>query len=130
VGYEVKLDGYRALAIKSGGRLQLRSGNGNEFNSRYPAIAAALEALPDETVVDGEVVALDAEGRPSFNLLQNYASSGTKLIYYVFDGVHEIKVGATACERPKSLRIDQRGCNNARQGWHWLRARTSAFQIV
>jgi hypothetical protein len=44
--------------------------------------------------------------------------------------VHEIKVGATACERPKSLRIDQRGCNNARQGWHWLRARTSAFQIV
>ena len=83
--YEIKLDGYRALAIKSDGKLQLWSRNGNEFNWRYPAIAAGLQALPDETVVDGEVVALDGEGRPSFNLLQNYASSGTKLIYYVFD---------------------------------------------
>jgi DNA ligase D-like protein (predicted ligase) len=83
--YEVKLDGYRALAIKSDGTLQLRSRNDNVFNSRYPAIAKALLALPDETVVDGEVVALDGEGRPSFNLLQNYASSRTKLIYYVFD---------------------------------------------
>jgi DNA ligase D-like protein (predicted ligase) len=83
--YEIKLDGYRALAIKSGGKVRLRSRNGNDFNSRYPSIAAALEALPDETVVDGEVVALDGEGRPSFNLLQNYASSGTNLIYYVFD---------------------------------------------
>jgi len=83
--YEIKLDGYRALAIKSDGKLQLRSRNGNEFNSRYPAIATALQALPDETALDGEVVALDGEGRPSFNLLQNYASSGTKLIYYVFD---------------------------------------------
>jgi bifunctional non-homologous end joining protein LigD len=83
--YEIKLDGYRALAIKSDGKLQLRSRNGNDFNSRYPTIAKALRALPDETVVDGEVVAVDEEGRPSFNLLQNCASSGTKLIYYLFD---------------------------------------------
>jgi DNA ligase D-like protein (predicted ligase) len=83
--YEIKLDGYRALAIKSDGKLQLRSRNGNAFNSRYPAIAKALLALPDETVVDGEVVALDGEGRPSFNLLQNYVSSKTTLVYYVFD---------------------------------------------
>jgi bifunctional non-homologous end joining protein LigD len=83
--YEIKLDGYRALAIKSDGKLALRSRNGNEFNSRYPAIAKALQALPDETVVDGEVVALDGEGRPSFNLLQNYISFKALLIYYVFD---------------------------------------------
>ena len=83
--YEIKLDGFRALAIKSDGKLQLRSRNGNDFNSRYPAIATALRALPDETVVDGEVVALDSEGRPSFNLLQNHASSKAMLIYYVFD---------------------------------------------
>jgi len=83
--YEIKLDGYRALAIKSDGKLQLRSRNDNEFNSRYPAIAKALLALPEETVIDGEVVALDGEGRPSFNLLQNYVSSKATLVHYVFD---------------------------------------------
>src|SRR6266850_755387 len=83
--YEIKLDGYRALAVKSGGKLQLRSRNDNDFSARYPDITAALRSLPDETVIDGEVVALDEEGRPSFNLLQNYGSSKTPLIYYVFD---------------------------------------------
>ncbi|MGP8245656.1 MAG: hypothetical protein ACLQVN_14200 [Bryobacteraceae bacterium] len=49
-----------------------------------PAIVAALDPLPDETVIDGEVVALDAEGRPSFNALQNFGS-GASVVYYVFD---------------------------------------------
>src|SRR5262249_15261183 len=44
-----------------------------------------LAALPDETVVDGEIVALDESGRPSFNLLQNYGSSNSAIVYYVFD---------------------------------------------
>lgn len=52
-------DGYRALAIKTGGKLQLRSRNDNDFIVRYPALAKALAAIPDETVIDGEVVALD-----------------------------------------------------------------------
>src|SRR4051812_26822105 len=83
--YEIKLDGYRALAFKSGGKVQLRSRNDNDFAVRYPGIAQALRSLPDETVIDGEVVAVDDEGRPSFNLLQNYGSSQTPLFYYVFD---------------------------------------------
>lgn len=84
--YELKLDGYRAIGIKANGRVQLRSRNNKDFNARYPAIVTALAPLPDDTVVDGEVVALDDSGRPSFNALQNYGSSPkAPLIYYLFD---------------------------------------------
>ncbi len=83
--YELKLDGYRAIAFKSGGRVHLRSRNNKDFNGRYPAIVKALSAMPDETVIDGEVVALDDSGRPSFNSLQNFASGSTPVLYYVFD---------------------------------------------
>ena len=83
--YELKLDGYRAIAFKAGGRVQLRSRNNKDFNGKYPVLTAALAALPDETVIDGEVVALDESGRPSFNLLQNYGSSDSSAFYYVFD---------------------------------------------
>ena len=57
--YELKLDGFRSVAIKSGGRVQLRSRNNKDFNIKYPAIVQALAAMPDETVIDGEIVALD-----------------------------------------------------------------------
>src|SRR5580704_10062959 len=83
--HELKLDGYRALAIKTGGRVQLRSRNDNDFSARYPGIVKALAAMPDETVIDGEVVALDADGRPSFNMLQNYGSAGAPLHFFIFD---------------------------------------------
>src|SRR5580704_2928145 len=83
--FELKFDGYRALAIKSGGKVQLRSRNDNDFSSRYLGIVKALAAMPDETVIDGEVVALDEDGRPSFNLLQNYGSAGAPLHFFIFD---------------------------------------------
>jgi len=85
--YEVKLDGYRAIAFKSGGRVHLRSRNDKDFAGKYPDIVKALSSLPDETVIDGEVVALDEAGRPLFNALQNYGSSKAPLLYYVFDAL-------------------------------------------
>jgi len=83
--YELKFDGYRALAIKKGGRVRLHSRNDNDFTARYSSIAEALSGLPDDTVIDGEVVALDADGKPSFNMLQNYGSAATPLHIFVFD---------------------------------------------
>jgi ATP-dependent DNA ligase len=83
--YEIKLDGYRAIALKTGGKVQLRSRNDNDFSGQYPSIIEALRAMPDNTVLDGEVVALDAKGKPSFNLLQNYGSSKGPLVFFLFD---------------------------------------------
>jgi ATP-dependent DNA ligase len=72
---ELKLDGYRSLAIKTGDKVQLRSRNDKNFTARYSSLVKALSPMPDETVLDGEVVALDTEGRPSFNALQNCGSA-------------------------------------------------------
>jgi bifunctional non-homologous end joining protein LigD len=83
--HELKFDGYRALAIKSGGTVHLRSRNDNDFSLRYPSIVKALASMPDETVIDGEVVALDENGKPSFNSLQNYSSAGAPLHFFIFD---------------------------------------------
>jgi bifunctional non-homologous end joining protein LigD len=83
--YEIKLDGYRALGIKSNGSVRLLSRRNNSFNRQYPLIAEALAELPEDTVVDGEVVALDASGFPNFNLLQNYRSEAARIHFFVFD---------------------------------------------
>jgi bifunctional non-homologous end joining protein LigD len=82
--YQLKLDGYRAIAFKSGGTVRLRSRNDNDFTDRYPTVVRGLAKMPNETVIDGEVVALDDGGRPSFNALQN-VTPGMSIVYYVFD---------------------------------------------
>ena len=82
--YQLKLDGYRAVAFKTRGVVHLRSRNDKDFAVRYPAVVSGLQGLPDDTVIDGEVVAFDEEGRPSFSALQDYAPP-TPLVFYVFD---------------------------------------------
>jgi bifunctional non-homologous end joining protein LigD len=69
--FELKLDGYRLLAGKSHGETILLTRNGNDYTGVFPEIARAITALPiDECIIDGEVVVLDAEGKPNFALLQ------------------------------------------------------------
>ena len=83
--WELKLDGYRAIALKSAGKVRLYSRNSKSFDKKFAYIAEALGDLPDETTVDGEIVALDDSGRPSFNLLQNFVSEAGRIRYFVFD---------------------------------------------
>src|SRR5579859_2614161 len=83
--WEIKHDGYRALAVKSRTGVTLFSRRKKSFNKQFPHIVESLEDLPDETVVDGEVVAIDDDGRSDFNLLQNFRAEADRIQYYVFD---------------------------------------------
>ena len=83
--YEIKLDGFRLEAVKKRGETTLYSRRGNMLNRQFPYIATALNGLPDDTILDGEVVALDEQGRSDFNLLQNFRSAESQIHYYVFD---------------------------------------------
>jgi bifunctional non-homologous end joining protein LigD len=85
--YEPKLDGYRALLFKDGARVRILSRNEKELTAMYPGLAAAgLRLNAAQVVVDGEIVALAQDGRPSFQALQHRASHPKHLIvFYAFD---------------------------------------------
>ncbi|GAA4461572.1 hypothetical protein GCM10023093_06440 [Nemorincola caseinilytica] len=83
--FEIKWDGYRAVAEVDKGNVRLYSRNGLSFETDYPIVYEALKKIKKQgLVLDGEIVALDENGKPSFQLLQQYDSS-TPLCYYVFD---------------------------------------------
>jgi len=87
--FEVKWDGFRSLAEIKGGKVRLLSRNGKSQNARFPAVAAALDGFPVNAVFDGEIVAVDSEGRPHFQDLQNAMRPGEgRILYYVFDILH------------------------------------------
>jgi bifunctional non-homologous end joining protein LigD len=83
--WEIKLDGYRALAVKRESEVTLFSRRRKSLNRQFPYIVEALADLPAGTVVDGEVVAIDESGRPDFNLLQNFRAEAPRIQYYIFD---------------------------------------------
>ena len=69
--FELKLDGYRLIAGKSGGEAVLITRNGNDYTAVFPEVARAIKAIPyDNFIVDGEVVVMDPQGKPSFSRLQ------------------------------------------------------------
>jgi bifunctional non-homologous end joining protein LigD len=83
--FETKWDGFRAIAVAAPGHAALYSRNGNDISRKYPTICVALAAIKREAVLDGELVALDAQGRSRFQLLQNAEREPTRLLYCVFD---------------------------------------------
>ncbi len=87
--YEIKFDGFRALALKNGSEVHLLSRNNKSLNSRFPSMVDAVRALPlKKGILDGEIVALDEEGRSSFQLLQMSNMPGqakAPLSFYAFD---------------------------------------------
>ena len=95
--FELKLDGYRLIAAKTKGEALLLTRNGNDYTAVFPEIARAIRALPlDDVILDGEVVVLDAQGKPSFSRLQQRGRLQSSLdirraavelpaTYYAFD---------------------------------------------
>src|SRR5262249_3246195 len=86
--YELKFDGIRLIALKHHDKISLLSRNKNDLSARFPEIVVAVKNLPpEECVLDGEVVALDEEGRSSFQLLQAREMEGRKspIYFYAFD---------------------------------------------
>ena len=83
--YEVKFDGYRCLAGRRSDGVTLWSRRGNLFTAQFPHIARACERLPADTLLDGEIVAVDENGRVSFNLIQHHRSQAQALLFYAFD---------------------------------------------
>jgi len=85
--YELKFDGYRALAFKAGKEVRLISRNRTNFDNDYPVLIDALKSLgAKQATIDGEIAALDDQGRSSFQLLQSYGKAKqTPLVYYAFD---------------------------------------------
>ena len=83
--FETKWDGFRLVAKTGGRNSSLYSRNGNDVTRRYASVAEALDVIKRNAVIDGELVALDAEGRSRFQLLQNALKGKARLRYYIFD---------------------------------------------
>ena len=84
--YELKWDGYRAIANIQHGKVDFYSRNGISFKNKFSEIYETLKGIPHDAILDGEVVVLDKEGKPHFQKLQNYQKNQEETLkYYVFD---------------------------------------------
>jgi len=86
--YEIKFDGWRAIALKGGSQARLLSRNEKDFGAKFPEVMESVAKLKaQDAILDGEIVALDEQGRSSFQLLQAYdlGQERPPIFYYVFD---------------------------------------------
>lgn len=84
--FEIKWDGYRAVTEKNGKNIKFYSRNGLSFTELYPEIANELKKIKKDCVLDGEIVVLNEDGKPSFQKLQQFDENrGLPILYYVFD---------------------------------------------
>jgi bifunctional non-homologous end joining protein LigD len=86
--YEIKFDGFRAIAFKEGKTVRLFSRNENDLGSKFPSVVTALSKLrAEEAIIDGEIVALNDGGQSSFQLLQAYdlGEKRPPIVFYAFD---------------------------------------------
>ncbi len=84
--FEIKWDGYRAIADWQNKKLKLYSRNGLSFAEKFSVIAEAVQTIKHDVVLDGEIVVLDENGNPSFQKLQHYEDNhDLPIVYYVFD---------------------------------------------
>jgi bifunctional non-homologous end joining protein LigD len=85
--FETKWDGFRLITEKHGNTVKLWSRNGIDVTSRYGVLLPAIQKVGGSCVIDGEICALDAQGRSRFQLLQNALNKKAKLLYVVFDAL-------------------------------------------
>ncbi len=83
--FEVKLDGYRSIVVRRAREVTLFSRHKKELIRRFPSVVEAIASLDGDFVLDGELVALDSQGRPSFQLLQDNISQSLPIYCYAFD---------------------------------------------
>jgi bifunctional non-homologous end joining protein LigD len=102
---EIKFDGYRCIAVKRGSEVHLFSRHKKVLNKRFPMVVEALTQLDGDFVLDGELVALDSQGRPSFQVLQNNLSRVLPVYFYAFDLLYRDGgiVAAVPIETPARL---------------------------
>ena len=86
--YEIKFDGYRALALRGGSETRVLSRNEKDLGIKFPAVRDSVNALDiRDAIIDGEIVALDEKGRSSFQALQGFDMGQERppIVFYAFD---------------------------------------------
>jgi bifunctional non-homologous end joining protein LigD len=84
--FEIKWDGYRAIASKHNDEIELYSRTDNDFKEQYPIVVEAIRNLKHDVILDGEIMVMDDQGVPHFELLQHWRKTQEgALYYYVFD---------------------------------------------
>ncbi len=88
--FEIKWDGYRALAFIRSGKVRLISRNDKSFNQMFPNVVAALKKIKENVILDGEIVVINEQGKSEFQRMQRYQKiPDTSLLYYVFDLLYQ-----------------------------------------